>query len=879
VLPELIAIGGVLILMWLGIGIALVHERHAAEAAAQQATGNLARAFEESTRRTISQIDQILLSARSFFAAQGERFDFDEWARTQTLPDKMTAAIGMADSSGHVFADTLPIPPGVTIADRPHFQAQIDSGRDELYISHPMHGRVSGQDTIQFTRKLLGLDRQFAGVTVLSLGCEELSRFYQTIDLGKGFVALLAADGTLLARGPMVASMIGQNYTTRPMGVDIVSQRSGVIRLHAGQPHLEQIVSFRRVRDAPLIVMVGHDLDTVLQQYRSLRNSVTGGGLLVTIAISLIGWLWVKQTLRGIASRRALSVTLETISQGIMMVDEQSHAPVINARAMDLLGRPDDASESPLDFAVSRAIELAACGVAELPRRRPKNAMDVFNSARQSSRFESTRDDGTIIEVLTHPLREGGFVQTYTDVTEQRLADAQVRFLAHHDTLTGLANRVQLRQLMPLLLEQSALTQHLIAFMIVDLDSFKSINDTLGHDAGDQLLIEIATRLRALVREGDLVARVGGDEFVIVQPGLRSHDGAIALAQRVLERLAEPAQIGLHQVRIGASIGIAFHPPDGQDGDALFKNADIALYRAKADGRGMFRCFDIQMVHAMNERRLLETDLRRALQDGELEVHYQPKFASDTLEIVGFEALARWRHPTRGYVSPDVFIRLAEECGLINGLGLWIIDRACSTAATWHPARPVAVNVSFLQLRDRQLLADIADILRRTGLPIEMLEIEVTESVMADDNRSALETLDELKQMGIRIALDDFGTGYSSLSYLRRFAFDKIKIDKSFVQGQATERGVRVILEAILDMCRNLGLAVVAEGVETQQQLELLRDNGCHELQGYMLGRPMPADGIAAALRRSGRDQEQVSAAGATLARHATQQHEAELAI
>jgi diguanylate cyclase (GGDEF)-like protein len=846
-LPELAAIACFLVLLWTSILIALNHEYHAAETASVQSTANLARAFEESTRRTVGEIDQILLSARAFYSAQGERFDFDEWARAQTLPDKMTAAIGMADTNGHVFADTLPIPPNTSIADRPHFRAQIDPSHDDLYISRPVHGRVSGEDTIQFTRKLLGPRGEFAGVTVFSLGCAELSRFYQTLDLGNGFVSLLSEDGIVLARGPMLSGAIGASVTTSALFDPVLRERSGVIRFRSRRTGIEQIASFRHLRDYPLIVMVGFDTDTVFRQYESLRQRAILIGVTVTLAIGLIGVLWLQQKRRSVASRRALDITLETISQGILMVDARGHVPVINPRALDLLGLADETSA-----AVQKSAALRATALASIDPANPAGEVDPIipvDAPQQDGCFETVREDGTIIEVRSHHLAEGGFVHTYTDVTEQRMADARVRYLAHHDTLTGLANRVWLRQRVPELLERYAGTPLLSAFMMIDLDGFKGVNDTLGHDVGDELLIEIARRLQSLVREDDFVARLGGDEFIIIQPRLRRAEDVGPLAQRVLDRLAEPAQVGGHQVRIGASIGIAFYPKDGQNGDALLKYADIALYCAKASGRGSYRCFEVQMNHAVNEHRLLEGGLRRALDNHELELHFQPIFHCASMEIAGFEALARWQHPTRGYVPPETFIRVAEECGLINRLGAWVIEQACTEAATWHPRCRIAVNVSPLQLRDGTLQHDIAAALLRTGMPPGLLEIEVTESVMADENPQVLDTLRSLKAKGVRIALDDFGTGYSSLSYLRRFSFDKIKIDKSFVQGQASDRGVRVILEAILGMCHNLHLPVVGEGVETRQQLAMLRAADCTEVQGYLLGSPMPAAAVPEFLR------------------------------
>lgn len=345
--------------------------------------------------------------------------------------------------------------------------------------------------------------------------------------------------------------------------------------------------------------------------------------------------------------------------------------------------------------------------------------------------------------------------------------------------------------------------------------------------------------------------RLGGDEFVILLPGLCEPAAAIPLVQLLLQRLAEPMQVGDHRLRIGASIGAAFHPRDAQDGDSLFKFADIALYAAKAAGRGKFRCFDAAMTQAVNERRLLEGGLRRALDNAEFELHFQPIFDGNSLAVTGFEALTRWRPPGGGTVPPEIFIRIAEDCGLINRLGQWVLEPARAAAAAWPLPCRVAVNVSPVQLRDGRLQDDVASVLRRSGLAAEYLEIEVTEGVLADSNPAVMDSLHELRAMGVHISLDNFGTGYSSLSYPRRFSFDKIKIDKSFVQEPANDQGVRVILEAILGLCRNLDLPVVAEGVETQQQLALLRQSHCFELQGYLLGRPMPAAAVAAFLLRN----------------------------
>ncbi|WP_428491120.1 bifunctional diguanylate cyclase/phosphodiesterase [Rhodopila sp.] len=852
-LPELIAIGCFLILPWIGIVAGLHHEYSGAKAAAVRTTGNLARAAEESTRRTIGQIDYILLSARALKLAEGERFDFQRWVRTQSFAEDLTARVAMTDATGLVVASTDTLASGSSIAERMRFRAQLDPARDDLFVGRPMIGLDGGVGRIQFSRRLVGLDGAFAGVVALSVSGAELARHSGSLEQGTGFVSILSSNGTTLAGGPWASGPWAggpwaggpwaggvngrQALTTQSERREVLEHPTGSLGLSDAAGHVSDIASFRHLRDYPLIVMVGFDTDTVFGWYRALRVDALLGGAAVSCAVGLIGFFWIRQKRRSLASRRALSVTLDTISQGVLMVDRQGKVLVINPRVLDLLAGPDELANAAMKQVALRASELMT-GVVNADTGR---GLTLAAGSIRSDKVETALKNGTIIEIRTHALPDGGYVQTYTDVTEQRLAHAQVQYLAHHDALTGLANRMELRQRMARIIDGGAGEPDLTALIIVDLDGFKPVNDTLGHDVGDQLLIEVAGRLKALMRATDVVARLGGDEFVILLTTLREPGDVAPFAERVLRRLADPVEVDGQQIRIGASLGIAFYPRDGLDVDTLLNQADMALYSAKTGGRGVYRCFDEHLTQAVTDRRLLERDLRRALDDDALEVHFQPKFDSASLRVIGFEALARWRHPVRGFVSPDVFIRLAESCGLIDRLGRWVLSRACAAVASWEPRLPVAVNVSVMQLHNDGLKDDIAASLLRAGLAPEHLEIEVTESVLADDGQAVLANLKAIKAMGVRIALDDFGTGYSSLSYLRRFCFDKIKIDRAFVQGQADDAGVRVILEAILDMCHNLGLATVGEGVETADQLAALRERGCSEIQGYLLGRPMPA--------------------------------------
>ncbi|MCX6019984.1 MAG: EAL domain-containing protein, partial [Chloroflexi bacterium] len=380
-----------------------------------------------------------------------------------------------------------------------------------------------------------------------------------------------------------------------------------------------------------------------------------------------------------------------------------------------------------------------------------------------------------------------------------------------------------------------------LAMLYLDLDDFKSVNDTLGHLVGDELLKTVANRLRGCVGKTDIVARLGGDEFAIIQTAIQCPADAGQLAQRIREALAVPCEIDGQQVLTDVSIGISISPDDATELDQLLKNADMALYRAKADGRGTYRFFEAAMDAHAKARRALEIDLRKALGNGELELHYQPlvNLAHDT--ISGCEALLRWRHPVRGMISPGEFIPIAEETGLITSIGEWVVMTACAEAATWPNGIKVAVNVSPVQFRSAALALTVVNALAKSGLAARRLELEITEAVLVQDSDTTLATLHQLRDIGVHIAMDDFGTGYSSLSYLRSFPFDKIKIDQSFIKDLSHNDGSAVIVRAVTGLASSLNMTTTAEGVETQEQLDLIRKLGCTEMQGYLFSRPKPA--------------------------------------
>jgi diguanylate cyclase (GGDEF)-like protein len=445
-------------------------------------------------------------------------------------------------------------------------------------------------------------------------------------------------------------------------------------------------------------------------------------------------------------------------------------------------------------------------------------------------------------------MADGGWVATHEDVTELRRNEARIAHMALHDGLTDLPNRTLLNKRLEHALARVRPGQ-IVANHLLDLDLFKNVNDTLGHAIGDKLLKAVADRLRKLGGETDTIARMGGDEFAIVQVAIAQPADAATLAARVIEAIGQPYDVDGHQVTIGTSVGIAVGPADGAHADQLTRNADLALYRAKSDGRGTFRFFEPGMDVQMQARRELEHDLRKALAAGEFELHYQPVLNLARNEITGVEALVRWRHPERGMIPPGEFIPLTEEIGLILPLGEWAIREACATAAVWPGDLRVAVNLSPVQFRSPGLVQVVVSALATSGLAPERLELEITESVLLDDSKTTLAMLFQLREMGVRIAMDDFGTGYSSLSYLQTFPFDKIKIDRSFVKDITQAAGSLNIVRAVATMAKGLGMQTTAEGVETQEQLEAVKAEGCTEMQGFLLSRALPADAIAKLLQ------------------------------
>jgi diguanylate cyclase (GGDEF)-like protein len=543
------------------------------------------------------------------------------------------------------------------------------------------------------------------------------------------------------------------------------------------------------------------------------------------------------------AQNVCFETALNNMSQGLIMFDSAERVVVCNDFYVEMYGLSRDVVKpgSSLLELLRHRIETGG-HLHHDPEDYRRELLDGLARGKVISLIVETAECREV-SVKNSPMTGGGWVATHEDITERRRAEAQIAYMAHHDALTELPNRVRFHEFLQEMLAKSKRGEHFAVFCL-DLDHFKDVNDALGHPLGDLLLKAAAERLRRCIRETDFVARLGGDEFAILQAGACQPTDATALANRLVEEISAPYELGGHQVVVGLSMGIALAPNDGMDPDELLRNADMALYRAKADGRGLYRFFEPAMDARMQARRNLEIELRKAITNSEFELFYQPLVDVQTEHVTGFEALIRWQHPLRGMILPSEFITIAEETGLIVPLGDWVLRQACTEAVTWPSDVKIAVNLSPNQFKSKTLLLTVVSALAASGLSPRRLELEITESVLLQDSEATLALLLELRRMGVRISMDDFGTGYSSLSYLRKFPFDKIKIDQSFIRDMSDHDDSLAIVRAVVAMGSGLCIGTTAEGVETARQFDQLKLEGCTEVQGYLFSPPRPASEV-----------------------------------
>jgi diguanylate cyclase (GGDEF)-like protein len=549
---------------------------------------------------------------------------------------------------------------------------------------------------------------------------------------------------------------------------------------------------------------------------------------------------------------KRFDVALTNMSHGLCMFDRTNRLAVWNGRFLEITGLPSGGVASGATVQDLVRLSIQSGNHSGAIARRAVGRLARQLAAGRSGQTEADLADGRTISLSQRSMPQGGSVVIFEDITARKQAEHTLARMARFDELTGLANRSAFGERMEECLVDVRQRAARLAVHWVDLDRFKSVNDTLGHSVGDALLKAVAARLQKVVRETDVVARFGGDEFVILQSPIKRTDDAARMARRVMDVLALPFHVEGHELDIGASAGIALAPRDGADADRLLKGADLALYRAKAGGRGTFRYFEESMDAAAQARRSLELDLRRAWERRELEVYYQPIVDLASEGIVGCEALLRWRHPHLGMVPPSEFIPIAEETGLIVALGEFALNEACAEASSWPSGMRLAVNLSPVQFKNRNLASSVAAALERSGLHPSRLELEITEMVLLNESAMTVSAMAQIEALGVRLSLDDFGTGYSSLSYLSKFPFCKIKLDRSFVSNIGHDKSSAAVVRAVATLGSELGMTILVEGIETVEQLDRVKREGCKEGQGYLFGKPMPAGEVRALLAASG---------------------------
>jgi diguanylate cyclase (GGDEF)-like protein/PAS domain S-box-containing protein len=822
-------------------------------------TENIATVLAEQTARSVQSIDLVLTETTERIAS----FDTTTQAglykllrtmmahqvvqqRLARLPQADSIFVVDADGNALVSARAWPLQE-FNFADRDYF-AYFKSGpgsvsTDEIYVSAPAVSRVSGERTIFLSKPWRNPRGEFLGVVVAVVKLEHFRHIYDSITSSRGqSFMLLRKDGSILVRHPDNVDRAVERMPSTSRWHQLVQDGGGSYRSPGGYFDGEpRLVAVRPLRDQQLVVNVAVSEAAALETWRH-RATLIGLGTLLAVLCSVFLLRALARQLRELElANGRVDAALNNMSQGLCMFDGDERLVVCNERYLQLYGLSADVVRP------GRSIREL------LEHRRARGSMDsdieeyiaVMRAqlAQGKSYYRSINlPDGRVISVVNHPVAGGGWVSTHEDVTERQRVEARIAHMARHDALTDLGNRVLFRDEMDAALARLERTGQGFSAFVFDLDLFKAVNDSLGHPVGDALLKQVAQRLRAAVPDIDTVGRLGGDEFAVLhRGGADQRESAIVLANELLRSICEPYDVDGHQIVIGISIGIALAPEHGADADTLLKNADLALYRAKSEGRNGYRFFESEMDAEARMRHALELDLRNALSRGEFELHYQTIIDAATRDVRGAEALVRWRHPHYGLIPPDKFIPLAEEIGIVIPLGEWIIRQACRDAARWPEHVKLALNLSPVQFRNSGLIDVIVGAVGESGLTPDRLELEVTETVLLQKNAANVSVLHHLQAFGACIALDDFGTGYSSLSYLRMFPFNKIKIDRSFVAELSSRADCAAIVCAITGLARSLNVETTAEGVETQQQFELLRVAGCTQAQGYLFSRPCPA--------------------------------------
>ena len=792
---------------------------------------------------------------------------FNAYVEQVRAGNEMIEGLRIADASGRLIqgsgVDSSKL---ISVADRDYFRQLRDDAGAELVLGEPVKGKVAQIWVIPVARAMRRPDGTLAGVVVGALPTSRMSEVFSRLKLGpRATVLVFSKQLRVAARHP--EAVTGRQSTgdvlTGPGARGIVaSGKSTFPAFHnvSAADGIDRVSSAQQVGTTPYFTAVGLDWSVYLAQWRGEMLRTLGMAAMFVVTACLLAWYvyrgWSMQA-RAVAAMRDANRTLDAEKQLTQTIIQSSPFAIYTRDINALITAWNPAAEKLFGW---RAEEILGKPLLSVPvdKKKETDALrDRVLSGETVIQLEVQRQkrDGTLFDLSTTlaPLRDAsgeidGYLAIATDITDRKASEKQIEFLAYRDVLTGLPNRLLLQDRFEQAMGHAERAESKMALLFLDLDNFKTINDSLGHAVGDLLLKEIAARLGECVRDTDTISRQGGDEFLIVLSDLRGRDAITPVLLKIRERLQAPFELDGHELSTSVSMGVAIYPDDGRDFDTLLKKADTAMYRAKDAGRNSYRFFDAQMNIEAVEHLSLKSGLSKAVARGEFVLHYQPQIDLTTGAVVAVEALIRWNHPELGMLAPARFIPVAEDSGLIVPIGEWVIREACRQAVAWQaaglPPLVMAVNLSAVQCKRGDVEQSVLQALKETGFDPHFLELELTESILLQNTEQVLASVQRLKLLGVKLSIDDFGTGYSSLSYLKRFDVDKLKIDQSFIRDLGTDPDDAAIILAIIQMARSLNLKTVAEGVETAEMVARLRQFKCDEAQGYYFARPMPAPAL-----------------------------------